>query len=188
MSLRTIGSLVGAANGAKDLHSMAANFLGNFRRHANGVNGVTITSEPFVVAVVGVAGTSDSPRLTFALIWTERSSWQVTDYLSPDDDAFIEGWGADNSCGFHIESSESQKEQRVEVLAAHLLMTNDKQVEMLKNWKASHDAKIKEHRRLEHIKCLENQIGALREQGNAQRAQQREGQPAQDQPQKDSNQ
>lgn len=176
MSLRTIRSLVGAANGAKDLHSMATNFLGNYRRHANGVNGVTVTERPFVVASVGVAGTPDSPSLIFALIWTERSSWQVTDYLSPDDDAYTEGWGADNSCGFHIESSESQKEQRVELLAALLLMANDKQVEMLKNWKVSHDAKIKEQRRLEQIQYLENQLGALHAQGDAQPAQQREGQ------------
>lgn len=161
MSIRTIGGLVGAANGAKDLQAMAVNFFQNFRRHANGVAGVRVTDQPFVAVVVAVAGTADLPKLTFALVWTERHSWQVTDYLSPDDDSFNEAWGADNSSGYHIESEERQHEQRLTIVAEQLLMPNDKQIEMLQRWKVADDADKKERARLSTIKELQSQIASL---------------------------
>lgn len=161
MTLRTVGSLIGAANGAKDLQAMAVNFFQNYRRHANGVASITITDQPFVAVAVAVAGTADLPKLTFALVWSERHSWQVTDYLSPDDDDFDESWGADNSCGYHIESEERQHELRLTIVAEHLLMPNDKQIEMLQRWKVADDADKKERARLSKIGELQSQIAKL---------------------------
>ena len=170
MSLRTIGSLIGATNGAKDLLGMAANFFVNLREHANGIDGVTVPNEPFVVVPFAVVGTAEVPRLTFAIVWTERTTWQVTDYLSPDDDSFSEAWGSDNSCGYHIESKESQREKRVTITAEHLLMPNDKQVEMMRRWKSDDDAKSKECVRNSRIEELQKQIATLQADGNSQRA------------------
>lgn len=161
MSLRTVESLIGAANGARDIQAMAANFFQNFRRHANGVGSVTVTDKPFVAVAVQVAGSADCPKLTFALVWTERHSWQVTDYLSPDDDSYNESWGADNSSGYHIEHEDRQREQRITVVAEHLLMTNDAQIEMLRGWKTKDVADRKERERLEEIKRLQKQIRNL---------------------------
>lgn len=161
MSLRTIGSLVGAANAAKDLQAIAANFFLNFRKYANGVGNATIPSGPFVVVPVGVKGTAEVPRLEFALVWTERTTWQVTEYLSPDDDSFSESWGADNSSGYRIESSERQRESRITVQAAHLLLTNDKQIELMQRWKSEADAAEKECTRLAQIDSLKKQINQL---------------------------
>ncbi len=161
MNLRTVDSLVGATNAAKDLQGMAANFFVNCRAHANGVGDVYIPTEPFVVVPVAVAGTADRPRITFALVWTEHVTWQVTDYLDPDDDNFSESWGSDNSCGYHTESKDQQREKRITVDAECLLMPNARQIAMLKKWKADSDAKEKERMRLARIAELQGQIQKL---------------------------
>lgn len=161
MSIRTVDGLIGATNAAKDLQGMAANFFINFQAHANGVNGVKVPSEPFVVVPVAVEGTADRPRLTFALVWTERVTWQVTDYLSPDDDSYSEHWGADNSCGYHTESKDHQREKRLTVDAECLLMPNERQIDMLKKWKTEDDAKKKEQARLSRIAQLNQEIQKL---------------------------
>jgi hypothetical protein len=168
MSLRTVESLIGAANGAKDLQSMAANFLVNFLRHANGVGGVEVTANPFVVVPVAVSGTADEPRLTFALVSTERTTWQVADYLSPDDDGYSESWGADNSCGYHIKSEERQREQRITIAAGQLLMPNDAQIKMMQAWKLEAEAEKKERARLSNIAALRTQLSTLEAEGAAQ--------------------
>jgi hypothetical protein len=160
MGLQTIGSLVGAANAAKDLQAMAANFFLNFRKYANGV-GATIPRDPFVVVPVGVKGTPEAPRIEFALVWTERTTWQVTEYLSPDHDSFNESWGADNSCGSRIESREYQRESRVTVAAAQLLLPNEKQIELMRRWKSDADAAEKERDRLAQIDDLKKRINQL---------------------------
>jgi len=161
MSLLTIGCLIRAANAAKDLQAMAANFFLNQRKYANGVNGVVVPDEPFVVVPVGVKGTIEVPRIEFALVWTEHQTWQVADYLSLDHESFSESWGADNSNGYHTESRECQRERRITVVAAQLLLPNDKQVEMLKGWKSDADAAKKERMRLEQIERLKKQITQL---------------------------
>lgn len=141
MTLRTVKDIVAAANAAKDLQAAAANHFLLYRKHANGLNDIWIPREQFTVVAVGVEGTAEIPLLKFALIWTERGSWQVSDYRSPDSDLYVEGFGADNSTGHHTESRERQQEMYLTIGTGCLLESNDSKVDTLKRLKAEHDFK-----------------------------------------------
>lgn len=162
MTLRTIGDLVGATNAARDLHGLAAAFFQRYREHANGVNGITIPNRPFVVVARSVDGTADVPTITFAIVWTERVSWQVAHYLSPDDERHSESWGADNSCGSHTESKDVTREMLVFVTARTLLLSEKEQIVMLKHWVLAERAAVAEKARQNKIANLEAELAALK--------------------------
>ena len=165
MSLRTIGCLVEAANGSKDLCAMAANYFTNWRTYANGVNGVSVPYESFSVIVVRVSGTADVPQIIFAIIWTEFDLWEVDDYLGPDDDFYDDSCGADNTCGTHVESESHQRHLRFKVPASHLLLSNKQQKAMMEQWKLEEDVKKKEQICLAKIEDLKQQIENLQKEG-----------------------
>lgn len=165
MSLRTIGDLISAADAAQDLQARGRGFLLNWRKHANGVNGVTIPNEEFVVVPEAVAkGSPDDPHLAFALVWIERTSWQVAEYFDADDDDFDESWGANNIRGYSIQTSQSTRDMHINVPAGFLLVDEAEQVKRLKALKANADKAEKERQRLAEIARLQKELADLQKE------------------------
>jgi len=106
MTFRTIGSLVGAANAARDLTNLVVAYLNLWRQHANGMNGVTIPDENYTVVF-------QPPRedaLAFTVAWTRTVTWTTPTYYDVDDDYFVESY----SPTANISGEETHSELRVE--------------------------------------------------------------------------
>jgi hypothetical protein len=100
--------------------------------------------------------------LTVCLVSTETKHREVTDYYDNDDDMFNEAWGSDNSCGYHVESSEYTKELHIDIPLAHLLQTNSEIEARLKQLVKDESIKKVETARLEEIKDLESRLAKLK--------------------------
>lgn len=158
-TFRTEGQLVGAANGSRALTSLVCAYLDLWEKHANGCYGVFVPREKFTV----VFSAPSEKGICFTLVYTKTHMREVPHYYDVDDDNFVEGFGADNTAGYTIETSQSINEKSLVIPYKALLMSSeDMEKEIIAGAARYKKAEAeKEHQR--KIKEAEDRLHELRE-------------------------
>jgi hypothetical protein len=109
MTFRSEGDIVHASNSAQNLTNLVIAYLTFYQQYANGLNGVSIPTEPYTVVFLPMIGKQE---LQVRLIYTLTRSHQEPVYYDVDDDNFSESWGASN-VSHHVTVFSKQLEERV---------------------------------------------------------------------------
>jgi hypothetical protein len=120
-TFRTEGALVGAANEARALTALVCAYLDLWRKHANGVYGITIPREEFNV----IFRAPTEKGVDFKIIYTRTHSREVAEYYDVDSDYFSESWGSSNISGYRIEHSTSIYEDGLMIPYGALLKSKE---------------------------------------------------------------
>jgi hypothetical protein len=87
------GDIVHASNSAQSLSNLVIAYLTIYQKYANGLNGVTVPTEPYTVVFLPMVG---KQALHVKLVYTVTRSHSEPVYYDVDDDNFNESWGASN--------------------------------------------------------------------------------------------
>ena len=161
MSIRTEGDMVAASNLACELSMLVARYLGIYRQHANGVNGVTIPHTFTVVLKKPTQGQDGTVRVNCTLIHEYTTSYEVPTYYSPDDDNFVEGFGASNVSGYETRTDSSIEQAGVSIPWGVLLMSEAQQIDQCRRLKAKDEADRAEAARQQEVARLKARLAAL---------------------------
>lgn len=156
--IRTEGDIVRAANESRDLIGLVATFLKLWRKHANGVNNVTIPFESFNIAIMPL---KTEGLLSVGLFYTRVDHWSIPTYYDVDDDLFIESYSSSaNISGSESHSTEVQCDMFVDIPFA-MLMSTKVEANIIKVAEA---AKIKkaEAAKAQKIASLEEELASLK--------------------------
>lgn len=160
MFLRNESDFVYAFNAAQDLTALVATYLIEFRRYANGLNGVNVPKEPFTVVLQKI---KEDRRVVVTLVSTRTEFHRSPVYYDYEDDNFVEGYGAHtNVSHYTTSSSRSTQEDCIEIPMSVLMLTKEKMVESIKSFAATKNAEIKAAKDEARIRQLQAEIDKIR--------------------------
>lgn len=151
--------LVYASNAAQDLTNLVVAYFEFYRKHANGLNGITIPSAPYTVVFLPM-GTPDA--LCVRIIHTKTDMHQSPVYYDYDDENFSESWGASNVSHYVTHSKTSIVENSIFIPFAHLLCSREKMEQGIKDFAARKEAELQEKQRRAKIEELEAELDRLK--------------------------
>lgn len=163
MTFRSEGDIVYASNAAQNLTNLVIAYLTLYRKHAQGLRGVTIPSEPYTVVFLPMIG---EPALHVKLVFTKTSDHQEPVYYDVDDDNYSESWGASN-VSHHVTVFTRSTEEASFVIPFGLLLMSKENMELaIKRFAETEKNRLQEVERESKIAAHQQAIRKL--QGEAQ--------------------
>lgn len=156
--LRSESDIVSAVNGSRDLIGLAVTFLKLWRKHANGVNNVTIPNEDFNLVLMPL---KKEGMLSVGLFYTRTDHWSTPTYYDVDDDMYVESYSSSaNISGSESHSKDVRCDKFID-LPFKMLMSPKMEVDIIQLAEAD---KIKKSQaaKVEKIAALERQLSKLK--------------------------
>jgi hypothetical protein len=159
MTIRSESQIMAAANAAQDLTNLVVAYLELYKRHAQGLNGVTVPTEPYTVVFRPM---HHEGMLAVALVYTKTVTWDEPIYYDVGSDYFSESLGAENISGYQLQSESHTEETRLSIPFAVLLLSREHMEQQVLAFATSKRNEITEQRRLAKIAEHEAAIRALK--------------------------
>lgn len=149
----TEGSIVNAYNAAVDLENVLMNFVTQYRKLANGVNGLTIDNNVVNIKLVNIVENAVNIKVT-------NRHYSPAYYQEPSY-GYGYGCGDEEPSSTYVPSSESYDDKGIAVPFHILMKDNETLVSYLKQLKIDWDAKKAEEERLKQIEHHKSELAKL---------------------------
>lgn len=160
--IRTSGDVVLAVNMSRDLESLVTGFLLEWRKHANGVNGVEVPSGNFNIAFLPLKlGANDDPIVCVKLFYTYTTHHSEPTYYDFDSENFSESWGASNISGERNWTEKHDGEKGFDIPCDLFMRSKESMIEVIKGIAQKHKADEAEAARQAELASLHERIKEL---------------------------
>lgn len=122
MMIRSESDFIRTANASYDLAGIVTAYLKLFRQYTNNANDLRIPKDDFAVTFTP---SKKEGCITVDIWWTSHYSTQCPTYYEPDDEAFSEVWGDDNTSGYTVVHSSDRESMRINIPISHLMRSEE---------------------------------------------------------------
>lgn len=161
MVFRSEGDIVHASNAAQDLTNLVIAYLTLYKKHAQGMGGVTVPDAPYTVVFLPMR---EEGKLRVKLVFQEYWSYQEAVYYDVDDDRFSESFGASNVSHHVTVDTERTVDKGLLIPFASLLLPRDDMEAAIKRFAESERNRLQELERESKIAAHQEAIRKLQEQ------------------------